>query len=188
MHQAGADRAAEEHAGSSGPLHPEHVAETAALFRLCGSGVVEQLGRKLDAAGGVGAKELAARGKRKSRAKGRCDSLDRGILPTAEGASEGLPIGCAAGLGSSQAFGDPSTHTEPLGSGPQLIPLVSSYAYTQPTTQQAVGVSTSYSYDYVNHTVTATKPSLPARPHNLRQLRPHHPAGARWTGRSDLDG
>src|SRR5205807_6374896 len=96
MRQAGADRVAEECAGQSHRLYPKPVAEIAPLFRIRGSRAVEQPGGKLDAAGGAGTQELAARRQRKSRTEGRRDSLDRGILPQNGCAVERLPVGCAA--------------------------------------------------------------------------------------------
>ena len=46
------DSTAEERAGQSRWLYLEHVAEAAAVLRLCRSGVVEQPGGELNAASG----------------------------------------------------------------------------------------------------------------------------------------
>ena len=48
------DCVAEKCHGQSGQLHTEHVAEAAPVFRLRGSGTVQQPGRKFDATGGAG--------------------------------------------------------------------------------------------------------------------------------------
>jgi len=46
--------------GQSGRLHVEHVGETGALLRICGSWVIQQPGGKLDAADRARTKELVA--------------------------------------------------------------------------------------------------------------------------------
>jgi len=87
---------AEERAGASGSLHLKYVGEAAAMFRLPGSGVVQQSGRELDASGGAGTKELAARGQRAGGPQSGGDSLCGGILPPAGSAGAGLPLQCPA--------------------------------------------------------------------------------------------
>ena len=82
---------AEKRAGASGGLHLKYVGEAAAVFRLRGSGVVQQPGGELDASGGAGTKELAARGQRAGRPESGGDSFGGGILPQAGRAGEGLP-------------------------------------------------------------------------------------------------
>src|SRR5207244_3029623 len=82
--------AAEKRSGTSGGIHIKYVGEAAAVFRLCGSGTVQQPGGKLDASGSAGQKKLAARGQRPVRSEGGGDSFGRGILPTARGAGEGI--------------------------------------------------------------------------------------------------
>jgi hypothetical protein len=70
MREARDDRVAGERTHTGGRLDSQYVAEAASLFRLCGSGTVEQSGGQLDAAGSVGAHELAACGRGQSGREG----------------------------------------------------------------------------------------------------------------------
>jgi hypothetical protein len=89
---------AEERSGASGGLHLKYVDETAPLFRLRRSGVIQQPGGELHAAGGAGKKELAARGQRAGGSESCGHSFGCGILPPVRRASEGLPRRSVAGI------------------------------------------------------------------------------------------
>ena len=77
------NRTAAERGGQRGRLYAEHVAEAAALFRLRGSGVIEQPGGEIDAWRGAGAQELVACGKRQAGTERSGDSLRDLVLPSA---------------------------------------------------------------------------------------------------------
>lgn len=71
----------EKRRGTSGGVHLKYVGEAAAVFRLCGSGAVQQFGGELDAPGGAGKKELAARRWCAGRAQSGGHPFVGGILP-----------------------------------------------------------------------------------------------------------
>src|SRR5262249_45310070 len=102
-------------------LYAQPVAEAAPLFRLCGSGVVEQLSRKLDAPGGVGAQELAACRQRQSRTESGNHYFHRRILPPVGCAGEGVSAGCPARHGSPQALRNRPAYAQSLVGLPHLI-------------------------------------------------------------------
>src|SRR5262245_34210881 len=120
VHPVVGNGAAKECARQGSELHTEHVAETPALFRLCGSGVVKQPGGKLHAAGGTGKKELAARWQRQGGTESSSDLVHRGILPPARTAFEGISAGRFAGARQSQALRHRFTYSQSLDSRPQL--------------------------------------------------------------------
>ena len=73
-------RVAQKRARAGGCLHFRYVGQAAALFRLPASGVVQQSGRELDAAGSARAQERAARGQHAGRTQSGRDSLGCRIL------------------------------------------------------------------------------------------------------------
>ena len=121
--------------GKAVDVHLKYVAEAAAVFRLRGSGVVQQPGGELDAPGSAGPQELAARGQREGRTQGRGDSLGGRILPQAGCAGEGLSAGRAARHGSPQALRSGPAYAQSLVSRPHLTTLGSSHAYDAPVMQ-----------------------------------------------------
>src|SRR6267142_6997367 len=87
---AGKTGVTEKRAGPGGSVHIKYVDQTAPVFRLRRSRVVQQPGGELNASDSGGPQELAARRQPSSRSESRGDSLRRGILPQAANACEGL--------------------------------------------------------------------------------------------------
>ena len=91
------------------------------VFRLRRSGAVEQPGGELDAAGGAGPQELAARRQRQGRAEGGGDPVGGGILSSAARARQGISAPCSARPGCTETLRDRPPHARKLVSRPRLI-------------------------------------------------------------------
>lgn len=100
-------------------------------LRRCFSGVIQQPGGELDAAGGAGKKELAARGQRAGGSESCGHSFGCGILPPVRRAGEGLPRRSVAGI--------ESVHAEP-GVEPDSGSLVRCSELTHPWVGQTLTV------------------------------------------------
>ena len=95
--------AAQECIGQGGGVHAQPMAEAGALSGARGSRAVQQPGGELDAAGGVRAQELAARGQREGGTESGGDSLRGGIVPPDRRAGEGVSRRRTAGVGTPHA-------------------------------------------------------------------------------------
>src|SRR5205823_2916871 len=111
---AGYGGVAQERSGAGGDVHIKYVGEAAALFRLRGSGTIQQPGGELDAAGGVGTQELAARRQRAGRSQSGRDSFCGGILQASGRAHQEIPCRDIAGIEQSNPVGDRSANSGPL--------------------------------------------------------------------------
>src|ERR1700683_2226740 len=123
---------AEERSGTSRGLHLKYVDETAAVFRLRRSGVIQQPGGELDAPRSSWTQKLAARGQCAGRSQSGGNSFGDRILPKAGRTGEGLPRRRPARIESKNTLRSCPSHPRTLVRSPKLSHLGWPNAYSAP--------------------------------------------------------